>query len=116
MLSLYGCGRVVQPVEPRVSLLPFGERYGWKAAVWRDALLLFVRGRRGVILMLWIMIITFLLTVVASTVIALEYARIDSIAVDYKVEGFEHTVGSFVPIEAVRTNSTVGGEGLDKNY
>ena len=68
------------------------------------------------ILMLWIMIITFLLTVVASTVIALEYARIDSIAVDYKVEGFEHTVGSFVPIEAVRTNSTVGGEELDKNY
>ena len=107
MLSLYGCGRVVQPVEPRVSLLPFGERYGWKAAVWRDALLLFVRGRRGVILMLLIMIITF--TVVASTVIALGYARIDSIAVDYKVEGFEHIVGSSAPIEAVRTNSTVGG-------
>ena len=44
--------------------------------------------------MLWIMIATFILTVVASAAIALEYARIDSIAVDYKVEEFEHAVGS----------------------
>ena len=66
--------------------------------------------------MLWIMIATFLLTVVVSTALALEYARIDSIAVDYKVEEFEHVVGSSVPIEAVRTNSTVGGDDGEKDY
>lgn len=66
--------------------------------------------------MLWIMIATFLLTVVVSTAIALEYARIDSIAVDYKVEEFEHVVGSSVAIEAVRTNSTVGGDDGEKDY
>lgn len=65
--------------------------------------------------MLWIMMATFILTVVASAAIALEYARIDSIAVDYKVEEFEHAVGSSVPIEAVRTNSTVRGEGAEES-
>lgn len=57
--------------------------------------------------MMWIMIVTFLITVLASTAIALEYARIDSISVDYRVEEFEHAVGSAVFIDAVRTNSTV---------
>lgn len=38
---------------------------------------------------MWLMILTFLITVVVSTVIALEYARIDSISVDYKVEEFK---------------------------
>lgn len=56
---------------------------------------------------MWMMILAFLITVVVSTVIALEYARIDSISVDYKVEEFEHAVGGAVSIEAVRTNSTV---------
>lgn len=65
---------------------------------------------------MWIMIAVFLFTVAVSTMVALEYARIDSISVDYKVEEFKHAVGSAVPIEAVRTNSTVRGEEAEENY
>lgn len=58
-------------------------------------------------MLFYFMIAAFLVTVVGSTLLAFEYARIDSIAVDYKVEVFEHAVGGAVFIDAVRTNSTV---------
>lgn len=45
-------------------------------------------------MMFYFMIAAFLVTVVGSTLLAFEYARIDSIAVDYKVEVFEHAVAA----------------------
>lgn len=54
-----------------------------------------------------VLLIVFVGSVVLSAVLAVEYARIDSITVDFKVEEFEHAAGSAAPFEAVRVNSTV---------
>ena len=65
--------------------------------------------------MLWITIATFFLAVVASTVIVLEYARIDSYAVDYRLKSSSMPWAVPCPSKPCGRTQTVGGEEVEKN-